>query len=150
MQCPAVKTTLKFGALTAVPEHLASSPNGSSAKIAPFWLIPAAVGSPTTSNEELDDACGRSGRGGNLCGVSPVDSEWTGARPADPGGRASSGRARLIRAGVQKRLAADAEDRGGSKPPDQEAVAAGTHTPSQSVKAVAAIANGRAGIASAR
>jgi hypothetical protein len=47
-----VKTTLKFGALTEVPEQR-PRPKGVSMKIAPFWRVVSAVESGTVSKLEL-------------------------------------------------------------------------------------------------
>jgi hypothetical protein len=52
MQWAAVKTTLKFGALTEVPEQR-PRPKGVSMKIAPFWRVLSVVGSGTVSKLEL-------------------------------------------------------------------------------------------------
>src|SRR3954451_5864161 len=106
MQCAAVKTTLKFGALTEVPEQR-PRPNGPrTMKMTPFVLVISAAGSAIVSDTELAPASPLGGSAGYTCGLDATACECPGTTEGEPDRKPSSGRARFMRAGVQKLAAA--------------------------------------------
>ena len=125
-----MKTTLRLGELTEVPEQRASNPS-TRKKITPFSRKTGAPGSATALNE-LSGATAVGARGATSpVRPSPARGETeVPARPS-PGWRfanASTGWARFIRAGVQKDRACRDEEGATVTPLGSAAAAAGART----------------------